>query len=146
MTQEPLYPQRKQHLLLLPIGPFLYLLLPRPRRRNFQPRLPARPSSAFSVHLCAQPLTSPFGFSGLQDSGSRLVRLPQPAQPTNGSGAGLGGCPHPRWRLRELGAGDRQQGSGLSWPCDCGVLGAFLWVAPGPPTRPSPGRSNGGRE
>ena len=42
----------------------------------------------------------------------------------------VGGCPHPRWRPRELGAGDRQRGSGLSWPCDCGVLGAFPWVTP----------------
>lgn len=51
----------------------------------------------------------------------------------------MGGCPHPRWRPRELGEGDRQRGSGLGWPCDCGVLGASCWVPPWPAYRAFPG-------
>lgn len=57
-----------------------------------------------------------------------------------------GGCPHPRWRPQELGAGDRRRGSGLGWPSDCGVLGASRRVPPWPAYKAFPGQSNGRRE
>lgn len=60
----------KENSTLSTFANVLYLLQSLSGLRNFQPRLPAGPSSTFSVHLCAQLLTLPFSFSGFQDSGS----------------------------------------------------------------------------
>lgn len=139
-------PAKKTVPFFLPIGPFLYLLLPLLGLGNFQPRLPACPSSAFPVHLCAQSMTSPLGFSGLQDPGFLLVYLTTACAARQWQRRWVGGCPHPRWRPQEQGAGDRRRGSGLGWPSDCGVLGVSRRIPPWPAYKAFPGQSNGRRE